>query len=166
MHPDVDLRRAGPADAAHAARIIADALAEFGLPFEPHNRDADVAIFGSREDHDDLVAEKGDRPIGIVSIGPHGDPGVGWISKLFVVKDARMGGIGRMLLEAAHDAARQRGYSRIGLRTRVVFTAAIALYERAGYVQDTNICAQEYGDLVYFRPLEGAPSLGDSTQKR
>ena len=153
------LRRATPADAAAAAAIIADALAEYGLPFEPDGRDADVATFGSVADHDDLVALDAatGRAIGVASIGPQGAEGVGWVSKVFVAKHARRRGVGRALMNALHAAARARGYLEIGLRTRVVFREAIALYEAHGYAQRTDASAVlASGDLVYYRRVPPA----------
>ncbi|MBX3203854.1 MAG: GNAT family N-acetyltransferase [Labilithrix sp.] len=152
------LRRATPADVAAAAAIIGDALAGYGLPFDPDGRDADVKLLGSRPDHDDFVAEQGGRPIGIASVGPHGDAGVAWISKLFVAREARRAGVGRALLEAAHEAARARGYLRVGLRTRVVFREAIALYESEAYtLTSAEPAVLETGDVVYFRALSARP---------
>ena len=151
---DVRLRRATPADVEAAAAIIGSALAAYGLPFEPGGRDADVALFGSRSEHDDFVAEHEGRPVGVASVGPHGDEGVAWISKVFVAKESRRAGIGRALLAATHDAARSRGYLRVGLRTRLVFREAIALYESEGYSPLARHPAQlESGEVVYFRSL-------------
>lgn len=148
------LRRATPADAADAARIIAAALAEYGLPFEPKGRDADVATFGDKADHDDLVAEEEGRVIGIASVGPQGAEGVAWVSKVFVAKSARRRGAGRRLLEAAHEAARARGFRDVGLRTRLVFHEAIALYEASGYERrDDPARVLASGDVVYYRAL-------------
>lgn len=149
------LRRAMPADAATAATIIAEALAEYGLPFDPEGRDADVATFGSKPEQDDLVAldAASGRAIGVASLGPQGEPGVGWISKVFVARSARRRGAGRALLSALHDAARERGYREIGLRTRVVFREAIALYEAEGYTRrDDASAVLASGDVVYYRP--------------
>lgn len=154
MLPGVELRRASAADAPVAAGIIREALAGYGLPFEPEGRDADVRLFGTRPEHDDFVAEIDAQPVGIASVGPHGDAGVAWVSKVFVLHEARRRGIGRALLAAAHQAARARGYDRVGLRTRIVFREAIALYESEGYVRTTgDPAALERGDVVYFRPL-------------
>jgi len=153
------LRRATPADAATAATIIAEALAEYGLPFDPQGRDADVATFGARAEQDDLVAmdAASGLPIGIASIGPQGEEGVAWVSKVFVAKAARRRGAGRALLNALHDAAGARGYREIGLRTRVVFREAIALYEAHGYVRrDDPSALLESGDVVYYRPVPPA----------
>jgi GNAT superfamily N-acetyltransferase len=147
------LRRATAADVNVAMEMIRAALAEYALPFEPEGRDGDVARFGSRVDHDDFVAELDGRPVGVASVGPHGDAGVAWVSKVFVAREARGRGAGRELLRAAHDAARARGYQRVGLRTRTVFREAIALYESEGYAKAGSDPALDSGDLVYFRPL-------------
>lgn len=148
------LRRATPADAAEAARVIAAALLDYGIHFDPDGRDADVALFGSRPDHDDLVAEDAGVVIGVASVGPHGDPGVAWVSKVFVARAARGRGIGRALLEAAHTAARARGYREVRLRTRIVFVEAIKLYEAFGYTRTSEGAAVlETGDAVYARSL-------------
>jgi GNAT superfamily N-acetyltransferase len=148
------IRRATPADAPAAADIIGGALAGYGLPFEPDGRDADVRLFGARADHVDLVAETDTGPLGVASVGPHGDEGVAWVSKVFVAKEARGRGIGRALLAATHEAARARGYRRIGLRTRIIFREAIALYESEGYARvDDERAVLERGDVVYFRSL-------------
>jgi GNAT superfamily N-acetyltransferase len=153
---DIGIRRASPVDVSVAEAIIAGALAGYGLPFEPEGRDADVRSFGARADHDDFVAELDfpRLPVGVASVGPHGDDGVAWLSKVFVSQDARGLGLGRALLRAAHDAARARGYRRVGLRTRAVFREAIALYESEGYVAepaDPRLLAE--GDRVYFLDL-------------
>lgn len=156
----VALRRATPADAAVASEIIAGALGEYGLPFEPNGRDADVATFGAKPEQDDLVAEDleervagSPRVIGVASVGPQGADGVAWISKVFVAPGARRRGAGRALLEAAHAAARARGFREVGLRTRLVFVEAIALYEAAGYVHREDPAVIERDDVVYYRAL-------------
>lgn len=147
------IRNATSSDADRAAAIISAALAEHGITFEPDGRDADVKSFGTRADHDDFIAEHDDVAIGVVSVGPHGDPGVAWVSKLFVTRDARSRGVGAALMAAAHEAARLRGYREVGLRTRVAFASAIRLYERLGYVRRPDPRILETGDVVLYRPL-------------
>ena len=147
------IRGAVPRDAKAAAAIIEGALAEYGLPFEPEGRDADVGTFGAREDARDFVAEVDGGVAGLVSMTSHEDPGVAWISKLFVARAMRRRGIGRALLEAAHTAARAGGFHKVGLRTRTLFREALALYEASGYVARTDPLAIEAGDIVLYRPL-------------
>jgi GNAT superfamily N-acetyltransferase len=134
--------------------VIASALAEHGLPFEPEGRDADVRYFGARAHHDDFVAEIAGRIVGVASVGPHGDEGVAWVSKVFVAKDARGRGLGRGLLRACHEAARARGYTRVGLRTRTIFREALGLYAAEGYEpREGQEALVGPGDVVLFRDL-------------
>ncbi len=150
------------ADAADAAAIIGDALAEYGLPFEPEGRDADVATFGAKPANDDFVAvdPATGRALGVASIGPQGTAGVGWVSKVFVSKSARRRGVGRALLRAVHESARARGYREIGLRTRLIFREAIAMYEAHGYMRrgDESAAAAAAvtasSNVVYYRAVE------------
>ena len=160
------VRRATTVDAADAAAIIGDALAEYGLPFEPEGRDADVATFGAKPANDDFVAvdPATGRALGVASIGPQGTAGVGWVSKVFVSKSARRRGVGRALLHAVHESARARGYREIGLRTRLIFREAIAMYEAHGYVRRGDESAAEAaaeavtviasGDVAYYRAVD------------
>lgn len=146
--------RSGRADdAKEAARIIGAALGEYGLPFEPEGRDADVATFGSKPDARDFVAEMDGRVVGVASVGEHGDVGVAWVSKLFVEKQRRGLGIGRALLGAAHDAARAAGCRTVGLRTRRVFIEALRLYAAEGYAPREDPRVIEAGDVVLYRDL-------------
>jgi GNAT superfamily N-acetyltransferase len=147
------LRPATPTDTAAAARIIAAALAEHALPFEPEGRDADVATFGAKPDVRDLVAEIDGAVVGLVSVGAHDTPGVAWLSKLFVERSARGNGIGRALLGAAHDAARAAGFRTVGLRTRTHFVQAMGLYAAEGYTAREDPRVIESGDVVMYRDL-------------
>jgi GNAT superfamily N-acetyltransferase len=56
-----------------------------------------------------------------------------YLEELYVVPDRRGHGLGRALLEAAMDHARQRGAARIDLNTSVDDVAARVLYESAGF---------------------------------
>jgi putative acetyltransferase len=166
----VVVRRATTGDAAAAATIVGDALAEYGLPFEPEGRDADVATFGAKPENDDFVAVDSatGQALGLASIGPQGTRGVGWVSKVFVAKSARRRGVGRALMSAVDEAARARGYREVGLRTRVVFREAIAMYEAHGYARRESESEGEggaaaaaaaaaaviaSGDVVYYRAV-------------
>jgi GNAT superfamily N-acetyltransferase len=56
-----------------------------------------------------------------------------YLEELYVVPERRGQGLGRALLEAAMDHARQRGAARIDLNTSTDDVAARALYESAGF---------------------------------
>lgn len=57
------------------------------------------------------------------------------LKRMFVSEAARGTGAGRALLEAVESAARDRGIRMLRLETGEAQVAAIALYERAGYVR-------------------------------
>jgi GNAT superfamily N-acetyltransferase len=61
------------------------------------------------------------------------DDGVGEIKRMYVVPEARRQGLGRRLLEALEDRARELGYARIRLDTGERQPHAQAMYQRAGY---------------------------------
>jgi ribosomal protein S18 acetylase RimI-like enzyme len=70
-----------------------------------------------------------------------------YLEELYVVPERRGEGLGRALLEAAMEAARAAGASRIELGTSEADTAAQALYESAGF---SNREGGPEGPLMYF----------------
>ena len=68
------------------------------------------------------------------------------LNDLFVTPAARRRSVGRGLLEAAAEFAKQSGAARLGLSTELDNTPARALYESAGWRQDTVFC-------TYMLPL-------------
>ena len=59
-----------------------------------------------------------------------------WLEDLFVRDDARRTGLGRALVEACCDRARERGCKRIELDTNEDNAAALALYQACGFSVD------------------------------
>jgi len=127
------IRRATPADGEAARRIVFETLRAYGVEPEPHGHDADVMTFGQEPPSiDAFVADVGGVAVGTVMVAPR-DDGSGWLSKFFVDRAHRGRGIGRSLLGRAVDAARERGYHRLGLDTRTYFHEAVHLYESTGW---------------------------------
>jgi putative acetyltransferase len=60
-------------------------------------------------------------------------PGHAEIKRMFVRTQARGNGVGRRLLEALEDAARQRNVDHISLETGIRQPEAIGLYRASGY---------------------------------
>ncbi|WP_426528617.1 GNAT family N-acetyltransferase [Bradyrhizobium sp. McL0615] len=60
-------------------------------------------------------------------------PGHAEIKRMFVRTQARGNGVGRRLLEALEEAARQRNVDRISLETGIKQPEAIELYRASGY---------------------------------
>ena len=142
------LRAATPFDREPVTAFVFAALRAHGI--EPDDSDRDVGELGSHPERDELVAELESRAVGILLMSPLG-ANEGWVSKLFVCEAARGQGIGRALLEAAVARARVRGWTALRLRTRTVFTAAMALYERTGWIREPDPPSRGVGDDLAYK---------------
>ncbi|MBC7760317.1 MAG: GNAT family N-acetyltransferase [Candidatus Saccharibacteria bacterium] len=78
------------------------------------------------------VARDNGLALGTAAIVDRGDKS-GELKRMFVTDAARGTGVGRALLEAIERFARTVGITHLQLETGLPQTAAIALYERAGY---------------------------------
>jgi mycothiol synthase len=81
-----------------------------------------------------FLALAGDQPAGVAICHPHpGDPTLGWVGELGVLRPWRRRGLGRALLLQAFAAFRERGLTRaaLGVDAESV-TGANRLYESAG----------------------------------
>jgi GNAT superfamily N-acetyltransferase len=63
------------------------------------------------------------------------EPGIGEIKRMYVSPVARGRGVGRLILNTLEDEARRLGVCRLVLETGPRQPEAIAVYERAGFVQ-------------------------------
>ena len=79
-----------------------------------------------------FVARDGDSPVGCGAVRLL-DDGRAELKRMYVVPARRGDGVGRALLEALEDAARELGARTVVLETGTRQTAAVAMYERAGY---------------------------------
>ena len=79
-----------------------------------------------------LVIYAGGKPVAGGGIKRDED-GVAEIKRMYVAPHLRRQGLGRRLLEALEEKARELGYARIRLDTGARQPHARAMYERAGY---------------------------------
>ena len=77
-------------------------------------------------------------------------PGHAEIKRMFVRTEARGNGVGRRLLEALEDAARQRRVDRISLETGIRQPEAIGLYRASGYQDCPPFGAYRHDPLSLF----------------
>ncbi|HET7538067.1 MAG TPA: GNAT family N-acetyltransferase [Candidatus Didemnitutus sp.] len=150
------LRRAGPADSAGALELVAAALHEHALPFDPAATDADLADFEThyfkRGGDFAVLIDAAGSVVGSCGLYPVA-PGVIEIRKMYVAPALRGTGQGRRLLDWAFARSRELGFRRIRLETASVLKAAIALYEQNGFRRDAEPCQCCRCDLAYSREL-------------
>jgi ribosomal protein S18 acetylase RimI-like enzyme len=133
----IAIRRAGVEDAAEIARLLHDFNAEFG---EPTPGVPALTGYSRRllEEGEMTVLLAGEEPfdgISLIRYRPSvwtGEPEA-HLQELYVAPPLRGRGIGRALLEATLETAREAGASGIDLNTGETDTAARALYASAGF---------------------------------
>jgi putative acetyltransferase len=100
---------------------------------------------------DVLVARDAqDEIVGCVALVPFGpsEDGVFELSKMTVAAKARGRGVGRVLLQAAIDRARQLGARSLFLGSNGKLADAVHLYESADF---QHVSAEEIGPMPYAR---------------
>jgi ribosomal protein S18 acetylase RimI-like enzyme len=151
---EVEIRRADAADAAEIARLLRDFNTEFGEPTP------DAATLAERSRR---LLEAGEMTVLLAGAGPDGlallrfRPALWaeglecYLQELYVVPALRGRGIGRAMLTATIELAREGGAAGVDLNTGETDTAARALYERMGF---TNREGASDGPAMLFYELE------------
>jgi ribosomal protein S18 acetylase RimI-like enzyme len=137
----VTVRIAGPGDIEVVARLLAEFNRHNGRDWPPEAAiRAGVERLIARDDTEYLLG--GDPPAGVVGLRYR--YGVWWdaedcnVEDVFVRADARGTGLGRTLVSAAIDRARERGCRRMELDTGADNAPAQGLYRSLGF-QDHGI---------------------------
>ncbi|HET7454589.1 MAG TPA: GNAT family N-acetyltransferase [Solirubrobacterales bacterium] len=134
--PEIQVRRAGVEDAADIARLLHDFNVEYSEP-TPAVEELAETIARLLEEDEITVLLAGEEPDGLSLFRFR--PGIWsageetYLQELYVVPPLRDRGIGRALLEATIEFARERGADGIDLNTGETDTAARALYESMGF---------------------------------
>jgi ribosomal protein S18 acetylase RimI-like enzyme len=131
-----EVRRARVDDAPEVARLL-DA---FNSEFDEFTPGVDAVTERGRqllEAGEITVLLAGEPAIGIAQLrffhSVWSDGHEAYLEELYVAPERRGEGLGRALLEAAIELARERGAVNIDLNTSEDDTAALALYESAGF---------------------------------
>jgi GNAT superfamily N-acetyltransferase len=134
--PSLQVRRATVSEAASVAFLLRVAFAEVARLYTPEALAAtlfDTEAIRERiqEGTPVWIALLGREPVGTLSAfdrpeGLH-------VRSMAVHPGARGQGVGRALLAAAEGLGRERGHTRVFLRTTPFLHAAIALYSRSGF---------------------------------
>jgi ribosomal protein S18 acetylase RimI-like enzyme len=150
LSADPVVRRATAADAADIARLMYDFNTEFSEPIP------EVPVLTGRYERlldadDTVILLGGSGPDGFAQIRFRWSVYTGaldaYLEELYVAPAKRGHGLGRALLDAAMDAAREHGADHMELGTSETDTAARALYESAGF---TNREGRPDGPLMLF----------------
>jgi putative acetyltransferase len=132
------IREATAADGDAIRSIVSETLAEFGFPVESNGTDADLAdvprSYQSRGGVFRVIEDGTGTVVGCGGLYPVDDESVE-LRKMYFRPAIRGHGLGRKLLGDLVDAARRLSFNRIELETASNLTAAIALYQRAGFVE-------------------------------
>jgi ribosomal protein S18 acetylase RimI-like enzyme len=147
---EAQIRRANAADAS----IFGGLLHAFNAEFGESTPSAEVIAGRAApllESGEVTVLFAGDGPDGFAQLRFRPSLYTGaldaYLEELYVVPDLRGQGLGRALLEAAMDYARQRGAAHIDLGTSEDDVAARALYESAGF---TNREGRPDGPMMLY----------------
>ena len=136
------IRRATEDDAATVAQLLHD----FNSEFESQTPGPEVLT-----ERYARVLESGEAIVLLSGSGPDGFAQLRFraaivnegldahLEELYVVPELRGRGLGRALLEAAMETAREQGATRIDLGTSEDDTAARALYESAGFTNEEDV---------------------------
>ena len=134
--PEIQVRQAGVEDAAAIARLLHDFNVEYSEP-TPDVEELAETIAQRLEEGEITVLLAGAAPDGLSLFrfrpGIWSGGGETYLQELYVVPSLRGRGIGRALLEATIELARERGADGIDLNTGETDTAARALYESMGF---------------------------------
>lgn len=131
-----EIRRAGAGDAANVARLLHDFNSEYE-DFTPGVPALTARLGELLATNEITVLLAGDPPTGfaLFRLRPSlwAKAGDAYLEELYVVPEQRRRGIGRALLNAAIDAARDAGANHFELTTGETDTEARGLYESRGF---------------------------------
>ena len=132
------IREATTADADAIRAVVGETLAEFGFPLETGGTDSDLddvpTGYQQRGGAFRVIVDDTGAIVGCGGLYPM-QPGVVELRKMYFRPEIRGQGLGRKLLDDLIAEARHRNFSRIELETASNLEAAIALYQRAGFVE-------------------------------
>lgn len=154
-----EIRLASGADAESVGRLLHDFNTEFAEPTPGPRRLAKRVKQLLEEGHTAVLlaargpAGKGPDGLALLRFRPAiWSAGLEcYLAELYVVPDLRGQGIGRALMEAAIELARDRGADHMDLGTGEQDVAARALYESLGF---SNREGKEDGPINYFYERE------------
>ncbi|MBI1842172.1 MAG: GNAT family N-acetyltransferase, partial [Verrucomicrobia bacterium] len=130
------LRPATNQDREAVESLVFGVLAEYGLSADPGGTDSDLhdiqAAYHAAGGALDLMVGEAGTIVGSVGLVPLSSS-LCELRKMYLVREVRGHGWGRVLLEHALKRASELGFSRVVLETASVLREAVSLYERFGF---------------------------------
>lgn len=152
----MNARAATNEDVPAIVALVTHTLAEFGIVFgQGSPTDEQLLLLpGSYEDAGGrfFVIEIGGRLVGTAGVFPI-SAGVYELRKMYLETTARGHGVGQHLPDACVRYVRERAGRRIVLDTTEQMTAAIAFYEKNGFVRDDAYISAPRCSRGYRRDL-------------
>jgi putative acetyltransferase len=146
------LREWQRADAAAVRQLVAESLPQFGFQPDPGGSEADLedieAAYFSRGGAFYVIANAEGEIIGTAGF-LRVDGATCKLRKMYVRRDHRGRGLGRVLLAHVLGRAAALGYEHVILETSRRMTAAVSLYERAGFRRVDLLPASARCDTTY-----------------
>ena len=137
--------------------LFRSTLAEFGFVVESAGLDADLAgvpeSYQSRGGVFRVIEDDSGTVVGCGGLYPETDKTVE-LRKMYFRPSIRGRGLGRRLLEELIAEARRRRFARIELETASNLETALALYQRAGFVQTNAVKHSCRCDLTFALDLD------------
>ena len=142
------------ADLAAAVQLFRDYAASLGFDLAFQNFAAEMAAMPGKYAPPAgallLARDAAGLPIGCVALRPIGPDGCCEMKRLYVAPAGRGRGLGRALVDAVIEAARQNGYREMRLDSLPSMQAAIGLYRQAGFLPIAPYNATPMDDAVFF----------------
>lgn len=144
-----DLRPTSHPDARQMlAGFYAEIRTRFGFDVSRQADAADMDPPGGRF----LIGYEDEKPVASGGIRTW-DIGVCEIKRMYVAPGGRRKGLGRLLLEALEQTAREAGFRRIVLDTLDSHTDAMALYDAQGYARVPAYNENPYASAWFAKDL-------------
>ena len=137
---NIVIRTIEPKDNVAIASIIRTALTEFGANkpgtvYYDETTDMMFEIFSSMPKSIYFIALQGNVVVGGAGVYPtEGLPnGVCELVKMYLSKEVRGVGLGKLMIDKCISAAKQLGYTKMYLETLPELTKAVSVYEKFGF---------------------------------
>ena len=147
----LSIRKATPADNQLAREIVALSLKDFGLAAEFDGLDLAIGSIGTEHSMNtiELLATWNGKPCACLAIQTI-DACTAKLFGFHVAHAYRGKGIGKSLLKAAMQEAKQFGFTRLQLDTWGNMHTAIAVYTSLGWQRDSDPSPESGANRSYF----------------